>query len=48
LLIYVSIGVLAQELLLESDPQLNTNVSYIAASYVKFLEGAGARVVPVM
>jgi hypothetical protein len=41
-------GVLAQELLVESDPQLYTGVSYIAASYVKFLEGAGARVVPVM
>jgi hypothetical protein len=40
--------VLAQELLLESDPEFNTHVSYIAASYVKFLEGAGARVVPIM
>jgi hypothetical protein len=44
----VSIGVLAQELVTESDPQLDTGVSYIAASYVKFLEGAGARVVPIM
>lgn len=42
------IGVLAQELIMESDPQLDAGVSYIAASYVKFLEGAGARVVPVM
>lgn len=42
------IGVLAQELIMESDPQLHPRVSYIAASYVKFLEGAGARVVPVM
>lgn len=42
------IGVLAQELVMESDPRLDTGISYIAASYVKFLEGAGARVVPVM
>ncbi|KAJ8010674.1 hypothetical protein DPEC_G00077580 [Dallia pectoralis] len=38
------IGVLAQEV---STPKTQ-NVSYIAASYVKFLEAAGARVVPVM
>ncbi|KAM6971634.1 gamma-glutamyl hydrolase [Tautogolabrus adspersus] len=38
------IGVLAQEV---RTPQLNQN-SYIAASYVKSLESAGARVVPVM
>lgn len=44
----MSPGVLAQEKVLESDPQLNTHVSYIAASYVKFLEGAGARIVPIM
>uniref|UniRef100_A0A3Q3G0E8 folate gamma-glutamyl hydrolase n=1 Tax=Labrus bergylta TaxID=56723 RepID=A0A3Q3G0E8_9LABR len=36
--------VLAQEVLM---PKLN-EASYIAASYVKFLESAGARVVPVM
>ncbi|XP_051531684.1 gamma-glutamyl hydrolase isoform X2 [Myxocyprinus asiaticus] len=38
------IGVLAQEVF---DPQPGKN-AYIAASYVKFLESAGARVVPVM
>ncbi|XP_071184536.1 gamma-glutamyl hydrolase-like [Salvelinus alpinus] len=38
------IGVLAQEVY-SPRPQ---NASYIAASYVKFLESAGARVVPVM
>ncbi|XP_060921080.1 gamma-glutamyl hydrolase [Labrus mixtus] len=38
------IGVLAQEVRI---PKLNQD-SYIAASYVKFLESAGARVVPVM
>ncbi|XP_056155611.1 gamma-glutamyl hydrolase [Lampris incognitus] len=38
------IGVLAQEVL---APQPNMT-SYIAASYVKFLESAGARVVPIM
>ncbi|KAI4827167.1 hypothetical protein KUCAC02_030585 [Chaenocephalus aceratus] len=39
------IGVLAQENI--PDDQYAHGVSYIAASYVKFLEGAGARVVPV-
>lgn len=48
LLICVPLGVLAQELIMKSNPQLDPRVSYIAASYVKFLEGAGARVVPVM
>lgn len=37
-------GVLAQD---EFNPQPHRN-SYIAASYVKFLESAGARVVPLM
>jgi hypothetical protein len=44
----VPAGVLAQEMVLETNPGFDTNISYIAASYVKFLEGAGARVVPVM
>jgi hypothetical protein len=44
----VSIGILTQELIPESNEQLGTRVSYIEASYVKFVEGAGARVVPVM
>jgi hypothetical protein len=44
----VSTGVLAQEVVLEASPGLDESISYIAASYVKFLEGAGARVVPVM
>ncbi|XP_063767739.1 zgc:171566 isoform X2 [Eleginops maclovinus] len=39
------IGVLAQENL--PDDQYAHGFSYIAASYVKYLEGAGARVVPV-
>ena len=47
-LIRVSTGVLAQEVVLAASPRLDDNSSYIAASYVKFLEGAGARVVPVM
>ncbi|XP_056318171.1 gamma-glutamyl hydrolase [Danio aesculapii] len=38
------IGVLAQDVF---DPKPQRN-SYIAASYIKFLESAGARVVPVM
>lgn len=42
--IYV-LGVLAQENL-ESDHQAKGS-SYIAASYVKYLESAGARVVPI-
>ncbi|XP_075996497.1 gamma-glutamyl hydrolase-like [Genypterus blacodes] len=37
------IGVLAQEM----NPRLSLS-SYIAASYVKFVESAGARVVPVL
>ncbi|XP_059185738.1 zgc:171566 [Centropristis striata] len=39
------IGVLAQENLPED--QFASGSSYIAASYVKYLEGAGARVVPI-
>ncbi|XP_034726430.1 zgc:171566 [Etheostoma cragini] len=39
------IGVLAQENL--PDDQFARGSSYIAASYVKYLEGAGARVVPI-
>lgn len=40
-----SVDVFGDELLLES---IRTNwVSYIAASYVKFVEGGGARVVPI-
>lgn len=38
---YPIIGVVAQE---TSDPE---TFSYIAASYVKFIEGGGARVVPI-
>jgi hypothetical protein len=44
----VSTGVLAQEVVLIAAPGLDENISYIPASYVKFLESAGARVVPVM
>ncbi|XP_067096680.1 zgc:171566 [Osmerus mordax] len=39
------IGVLAQENIVEDIHALGS--SYIAASYVKYLEGAGARVVPI-
>lgn len=41
---FVFLGVLAQDI---RSPKPNQS-SYIAASYVKFLESAGARVVPVM
>lgn len=47
-LTHVLTGVLAQEMVLNASPGLGDNRSYIAASYVKFLEGAGARVIPVM
>ena len=40
---FVSPGILAQELF-SAPPNVT---SYIAASYVKYLESAGARVVPV-
>ena len=43
-LLFLSLGVLAQEL---KNPEPKRN-SYIAASYVKTLEAAGARVIPVM
>ena len=39
------LGVLAQENL--PGDQFARGSSYIAASYVKYLEGAGARVVPI-
>ncbi|KAF4524039.1 hypothetical protein B566_EDAN016021 [Ephemera danica] len=43
------IGVLTQELSSSLEGVYGENyTSYIAASYVKFLEGAGARVVPIM
>ena len=42
-------GVLAQELSeYMSNKYPGNHTSYIAASYIKFLEGAGARVVPIM
>ena len=41
-------GVLAQEVVPEFNPGFDGNLSYIVASYVKFLEGAGARVVPIL
>ena len=40
-----SVGVLAQEC--NKEKQATRGFSYIAASYVKYLEAAGARVVPV-
>ena len=39
------IGILAQRF--HQPPQFANGTSYISASYVKFLEGAGARVVPI-
>jgi len=39
------IGVLAQEI--ETSWAIPDKQSYIAASYVKFIEGAGARTVPI-
>lgn len=42
--VFVPTGVLAQDVYLPQPSQ----TAYIAASYVKFLESAGARVVPVM
>lgn len=50
------VGIVAQEISLESGNVFGENVlyssaghwySYIAASYVKFIEGGGARVVPI-
>lgn len=42
------IGVLAQEMSYSlAEKYEETYESYIAASYVKFVEGAGARVVPI-
>lgn len=41
------IGVLAQELQWKMEEEWpNTYNSYIAASYIKFVEGGGARAVP--
>ncbi|XP_017887486.1 chitobiosyldiphosphodolichol beta-mannosyltransferase [Ceratina calcarata] len=44
------IGVLAQEVSPTMKNKIGNDIytSYIAASYVKFIEGAGARVVPIM
>lgn len=42
------IGILAEEILYSLDREYpNQYHSYIAASYVKFIEGGGARVVPI-
>jgi len=41
------IGILTQPLGTEISNASSTNTTYIAASYVKFLESAGARVVPI-
>jgi len=42
------IGILAQEVYPDSKVAITYNAtSYIAASYVKFVEGAGGRVVPI-
>lgn len=42
-----TIGILAQECFPDYPPEI-CNTSYIAASYVKYIESAGARVVPVL
>ena len=41
LLFFLLAGILSQK-------EKNEDYSYIAASYVKFIESAGARVVPIM
>lgn len=41
-------GILSQEYYAGTKPPTPANLSYIAASYVKFVEGAGARVVPIL
>jgi len=43
------IGVLTQEVYVDGliSRHFDNKTSYIAASYVKYLEGAGARVVPI-
>ena len=41
------IGIMAQELY-ENENYDHPNLSYIAASYVKFIEGGGGRVVPIL
>ena len=41
------VGIMTQPLGTEISNASSTNVTYIAASYVKFLESAGARVVPI-
>ncbi|CAL8123308.1 unnamed protein product [Orchesella dallaii] len=42
------IGIVSQEVYNKSDYSLPPTSSYIAASYVKYVEGAGARVVPIL
>jgi gamma-glutamyl hydrolase len=41
------VGILTQPLNTEIGNSSKTNITYIAASYVKFVESAGARVVPI-
>jgi gamma-glutamyl hydrolase len=45
--ILIFTGIMAQELY-ENENYEHPNLSYIAASYVKFVEGAGGRVVPIL
>ncbi|ODN06193.1 Gamma-glutamyl hydrolase A [Orchesella cincta] len=42
------IGILSQEVYNKSDYSIPPTRAYIAASYVKYVEGAGARVVPIL
>ena len=44
------IGILSQtfDFKTDKDPRFKNHNSYIAASYVRFLESAGARVVPIL
>lgn len=41
------VGVLAQEISYHLSQHFDEYTSFIAASYVKFVEGGGARVVPI-
>lgn len=43
-----SLGILAQEVFDSKNFTAPPSSTYIAASYVKYIEGAGARVVPIL
>ena len=45
--VFPKTGILSQELSRRSAGHFPTKQSYIAASYVKYIEGAGARAIPI-